>query len=98
LVLDEPTAALPPHEVEALFELVNQARRGGTSVIYVSHRLHEIFQLADRATVLRDGRVQGTVNVADIDTAALVPMIVGAVVSPAAAPAAATGKTAADPS
>ncbi|HEX4433681.1 MAG TPA: sugar ABC transporter ATP-binding protein [Acidimicrobiales bacterium] len=93
LVLDEPTAALPPHEVEALFELVNQARNGGTSIIYVSHRLHEIFELADRATVLRDGRVQGTVNVRDIDNEELVHMIVGDVKPVAAiAPAASNGK------
>ncbi|HEV3327847.1 MAG TPA: sugar ABC transporter ATP-binding protein, partial [Acidimicrobiales bacterium] len=77
LVLDEPTAALPPHEVEALFALVRQARSDGTSVIYVSHRLNEIFQLAERTTVLRDGVAQGTVNVADIDHATLVQMIVG---------------------
>ncbi len=77
LVLDEPTAALPPHEVEALFALVRQARRDGTSVIYVSHRLNEIFQLAERTTVLRDGVSQGTVNVGDIDHETLVRMIVG---------------------
>lgn len=77
LVLDEPTAALPPHEVEALFALVRQARSDGTSVIYVSHRLNEIFQLADRTTVLRDGVSQGTVNVKDIDHSTLVRMIVG---------------------
>ena len=98
LVLDEPTAALPPHEVEALFALVNQARNGGTSVIYVSHRLNEIFQLADRATVLRDGRVQGTVKVGDIDHEALVHMIVGDVTPVAAARPAAAGRTVADPS
>jgi ribose transport system ATP-binding protein len=77
LVLDEPTAALPPHEVAALFALVRKARSDGTSVIYVSHRLNEIFQLAERTTVLRDGVSQGTVSVADIDHATLVAMIVG---------------------
>ena len=77
LVLDEPTAALPPHEVDALFSLVRKARSDGTSVIYVSHRLNEIFQLADRTTVLRDGVSQGTVNVRDIDHSELVRMIVG---------------------
>ena len=97
LVLDEPTAALPPHEVEALFELVNQARNGGTSVIYVSHRLNEIFQLADRATVLRDGRVQGTVKVRDIDHEELVHMIVGDVKPVASSsPAVSNGKTVMD--
>jgi len=77
LVLDEPTAALPPHEVDLLFGLVRQASEAGTSVIYVSHRLNEIFELADRATVLRDGVNQGTVRMSDIDPAELVRMIVG---------------------
>jgi ribose transport system ATP-binding protein len=77
LVLDEPTAALPPHEVDTLFALVRQARQDGTSVIYVSHRLNEIFQLAERTTVLRDGTSQGTINVGDIDHETLVRMIVG---------------------
>jgi len=77
LVLDEPTAALPPAEVDALFSLVRRAREGGTSVIYVSHRLDEIFALADRTTVLRDGFVQGTVPIEDIDRQSLVRMIVG---------------------
>jgi len=77
LVLDEPTAALPPHEVEALFSLVRRASANGTSVIYVSHRLNEIFELAQRATVLRDGVSQGTFNVGDIDHATLVHLIIG---------------------
>jgi ribose transport system ATP-binding protein len=77
LVLDEPTAALPPHEVELLFSLVRETRDSGTSVIYVSHRLDEIFELADRATILRDGTVQGTVPIHEIDHEQLVHMIVG---------------------
>jgi ribose transport system ATP-binding protein len=77
LVLDEPTAALPPHEVELLFSLVRQAQSSGTSVIYVSHRLNEIFELADRATVLRDGVSLGTLAVSDLDHASLAQMIVG---------------------
>ena len=77
LVLDEPTAALPPHEVDLLFGLVRQASEAGTSVIYVSHRLNEIFELADRATILRDGVNQGTVPMQQLDRAELVHMIVG---------------------
>jgi ribose transport system ATP-binding protein len=77
LVLDEPTAALPPHEVDLLFGLVRQASDAGTSVIYVSHRLNEIFQLADRATILRDGVSQGTVHMRDLEHTELVRMIVG---------------------
>jgi ribose transport system ATP-binding protein len=84
LVLDEPTAALPPHEVDLLFSLVRQARSSGTSVIYVSHRLHEIFELASRATVLRDGVSLGTVAVRDLDHASLAQMIIGEALKPAA--------------
>jgi ribose transport system ATP-binding protein len=86
LVLDEPTAALPPHEVELLFSLVRQARSSGTSVIYVSHRLNEIFELADRATVLRDAVSVGTVPVSELDHASLAHMIVGSAVLPSAHP------------
>ena len=60
LVLDEPTAVLPHEEVERLFEVVAEVRRRGMSVLYVSHRMDEIFQLADRVTVLRGGRRVGT--------------------------------------
>ncbi|MGW7726995.1 sugar ABC transporter ATP-binding protein [Streptomyces canus] len=56
LVLDEPTAVLPPSEVGKLLDIVREVRRGGASVLYVSHRLDEIFQVADRVTVIRGGR------------------------------------------
>jgi ribose transport system ATP-binding protein len=79
LVLDEPTAALPPSEVQILFSLVRQARDAGTSVIYVSHRLDEIFELAERTTVLRDGIARGTVAITDIDRQGLVELIAGGV-------------------
>jgi ribose transport system ATP-binding protein len=77
LILDEPTAALPPSEVDVLFSLVRQAREAGTSVIYVSHRLDEVFELAQRTTVLRDGVPQGTVDISAIDRSQLVQMIAG---------------------
>ena len=72
LVLDEPTAALPPHEVDLLFGSGPPGSEAGTSVIYVSHRLNEIFELADRATILRDGVSQGTVPMHELDHAELV--------------------------
>lgn len=57
LILDEPTAALEMREVERLFTLLDQMKRNGTAILYVSHRLDEVVRLADRCTVLRDGEV-----------------------------------------
>src|SRR4051794_23328095 len=56
LILDEPTAALSLSETNRLFELLREAKADGPAIIYISHRLEEIFQIADRVTVLRDGR------------------------------------------
>jgi ribose transport system ATP-binding protein len=82
LVLDEPTAALSAMEVEALFQLVDEVVRSGASVLYVTHRLDEVLRYADRATVLRDGRLVATRAVAELDESTLAGLIVG--VSPAA--------------
>ncbi len=77
LVLDEPTASLPRHEVSILFEAVRRVCAKGLGVIYVSHRLDEIFMIADRVTPLRDGRVVGTYPVADLDKSQLVSLMIG---------------------
>ena len=77
LVLDEPTAVLPHTEVDKLLEIVREVRRSGTSVLYVSHRMGEIFDLADRVTVLRGGRLIGTRDVADLTPRTLASMMVG---------------------
>ena len=82
LVLDEPTAVLPHDEVERLFAMVREVRSAGTSVLYVSHRLDEIFELADRVTVLRGGRVVATHAVAEIDARGLASLMVGEDVDP----------------
>jgi ABC-type sugar transport system ATPase subunit len=82
LVLDEPTAVLPHDEVEHLLAMVREVRRAGTSVLYVSHRLDEIFGLADRVTVLRGGRVVATVPVGDLDHRGLARLMVGQDVDP----------------
>jgi ABC-type sugar transport system ATPase subunit len=82
LVLDEPTAVLPHDEVERLFSMVREVRDAGTSVLYVSHRLDEIFELADRVTVLRGGRVIATRQVSEIDAPALAGLMVGEDVDP----------------
>jgi ribose transport system ATP-binding protein len=82
LVLDEPTAVLPHDEVEHLLAMVREVRRAGTSVIYVSHRLDEIFGLADNVTVLRSGHVVATVPVGDLDHRSLAKLMVGQDVDP----------------
>jgi ABC-type sugar transport system ATPase subunit len=82
LVLDEPTALLPHDEVERLLAMVREVQRAGTSVLYVSHRLDEIFEIADRVTVLRSGRVVSTVDVKDIDQRKLAKLMVGEDVDP----------------
>ncbi|HEU4750271.1 MAG TPA: sugar ABC transporter ATP-binding protein [Acidimicrobiia bacterium] len=77
LLLDEPTTALGPDEVEALHRSVIACRRRGMGVVYVSHRLPEVLEIADRITVLRDGRNQGTFNARTTSEAELVELIVG---------------------
>jgi ribose transport system ATP-binding protein len=76
LVMDEPTAALSSAEVARLFEVVDELRTRGVSVIYISHRLEEVPLVADRVTVMRDGQVVGTVD-AHSPQATLVRMLVG---------------------
>lgn len=77
IIFDEPTAALTETETHALFGIIRQLRARGVGIIYISHRLEEIFQIADRVTVLKDGELQGTVAVAETSTADLVRRMVG---------------------
>jgi rhamnose transport system ATP-binding protein len=81
LVLDEPTASLSAHEVARLFTIVRRLRARGVSVLFVSHRLDEVFELCDRATVFRDGRHVITTSTAELSTADLVRHMVGRAVS-----------------
>jgi len=76
-VLDEPTSALSEAETEALFATLEQLRRQGTGIIYISHRLEEITRIADRITVLRDGRSVGTQDASRVNAAELVRWMVG---------------------
>ena len=78
IVLDEPTASLPRHDVDLLYHAVERLRVGGVAVVYVTHRLAEVTRLADRAAVLRDGALVGTVAVAETSERKIVEMIVGA--------------------
>lgn len=77
LVLDEPTASLPSDEVARLFDALRPLRERGVGMIYVSHRLDEIFQIADRVAVLRDGEMVGVRAIQHTTTEELVHMIVG---------------------
>jgi ABC-type sugar transport system ATPase subunit len=77
LIMDEPTAALAEGDVRRLIAVVKRLRGRGVAIIYVSHRMPEIFELADRVTVLRDGAYVGTKNIEEVDEAALVSMMVG---------------------
>lgn len=77
LVLDEPTVFLPRHEVLMLFDLIRSVARTGSSVLFVSHDLDEVQRITNRVTVLRDGRVAGTVITADTSPQQLVRLIIG---------------------
>jgi ribose transport system ATP-binding protein len=77
LILDEPTSALTPAEVERLFAILRELRRSGASIIFISHRLPEIFAIADRITVMKDGEIVRTVATAETSQDAVVSMMVG---------------------
>lgn len=77
LVMDEPSATLTDHELEALFRLIRQLRREGIAVIYISHRLEELFNIGDRVTVMRDGAWIGTHFLCDLDRDDIIRMMVG---------------------
>ncbi len=77
IVMDEPSAALTSHEVERLFEIIRDLKRHGIGIIYISHRLDEVFTVADRVTVLRDGRNVGERPVAQITRNQMIELMVG---------------------
>lgn len=77
LIMDEPTASLTTVEIDALFNTMKVLKEQGVTIIYISHRLEEIFQVADRVTVFRDGKLIGTMGVEETDKQGLVKMMVG---------------------
>ncbi len=77
LIMDEPTSSLSAAETECLFDVVESLKKKGITIIYISHKLEEIMLLADRVTVLRDGKKVGTENIADINEDKLIQMMVG---------------------
>lgn len=81
LIFDEPTALLTPQESEALFEVLRRLKAMGRSIIFITHKLREVYQIADRMTVIRAGRVVGVTTPQETDVTALTHMMVGKTVS-----------------
>lgn len=77
IILDEPTASLSRSDINRLFDFVKSLRDKGVSFVYISHHLEEVFEICDRVTVMRDGRVVDTCEVKDIDIPQLIVMMVG---------------------
>ena len=77
IIMDEPTAALTQSETEVLFQVVKSLRKKGVSIVYISHRMEEIFELCDRITILRDGSYIDTKRIADTDMNDVVKMMIG---------------------
>ncbi len=76
LIMDEPTSALTQQEIKQLFATIRRLKEGGVSIIYISHRLEELFQIGDRVTVLRDGRSVATCEIADTGKPQLIRLMV----------------------
>ncbi|MDD6057620.1 MAG: sugar ABC transporter ATP-binding protein [Clostridiales bacterium] len=85
IIMDEPTASLSSHESKLLFKIINQLRERGVSIVYISHRLEEVFHLSDRITILRDGKNEGVVEKDQIVPAEIIRMMIGKSVSEATA-------------
>ena len=77
ILMDEPTAALSDHEVAALFRAITRLKARGVAIVYTTHKMDEVFRLADRISVLRDGRLVGTAPAAELNPAKLITMMVG---------------------
>ena len=77
LILDEPTAPLTANETEILFRIIRDLKKKGVAVIYISHRLEDIFEICDRAVILRDGEKVGEVSIADTNRKELIRLMIG---------------------
>ena len=77
LIMDEPTSALSQAEVEGLFRIIDDLRREGVSIVYISHKLDELLTIGDHITVLRDGRIVAHAEAADVDVAWIIEQMVG---------------------
>ena len=81
IVMDEPTSSLNDVETKKLFELIFELKNKGVSVLYISHKMEEVFELADRVQVMRDGKCVGVLETAETDTKELVELMVGRTIS-----------------
>ena len=99
LIMDEPTAALGPAETAQVGELIKQLKADGIGIFLISHDLHDVFDLADRVVVMKNGRVVGTAAVSDVTQDEVLGMIIGGKCPPGAipGPGSATGSGAASP-
>lgn len=77
LFMDEPTASLTEHEIKSLFAIIRELKARGVAIVYISHRLEEIFEITDRTTVLRDGEWIGTKATSELNIDSLIQMMVG---------------------
>ncbi len=77
LVMDEPTSALSSEEVKTLFEIIRELKKEGIAIVYISHHLPEVFEIADRVTVLRDGKKIDTKSISEVTKESLVEMMIG---------------------
>ncbi|MCX6089228.1 MAG: sugar ABC transporter ATP-binding protein [Candidatus Atribacteria bacterium] len=81
LILDEPTSSLTPHETDNLFHILRRLKKENVSILYISHHLEEIFQIADRVSILRDGQYIGTRQVIEVTQHDLIQMMIGRTLS-----------------
>ena len=77
LIMDEPWLVVSGKELEALFRIIRSLKEQGKTIIYISHRIDEIFDISDRVTILKDGKLIGVVNTRDVDKPELIRMMVG---------------------
>lgn len=77
LIMDEPTASLTTKEIDVLFDVIRTLKARGVGIVYISHRLQEVFEIADRVTVLRDGKNAGEMNVVDASIPKITKMMIG---------------------
>jgi len=86
LIMDEPTSALSATEVEILFRVIGELKAADVAIVYISHRLEELVRIGDTVTVLRDGRLQATAEMRDVDIPWLIAQMVGTMAAPAIEP------------